>query len=219
MPARILLTALLLVLGFAGEATALHKEITSIGIRAGYTEFLNPVGSDVTLIHGGSPAAGLTAEFRRGHFGLKLSADWMKVKLTTLASTGFSVPPFLVIGSIVVEEAELTVIPLLLTGQFHFMDHPEILDPYFGIGGGFYLTQYHPGPEIEASTKNAVGYHASMGANVTITRKLSLNFDARLAYANTEIRYKNVIDPPGGRGDLSLSGLYLTAGLRYTFQR
>jgi hypothetical protein len=209
---RILGLVAVLVLGSAAPSLALLGPETSVGIRVGSGVFQSDkVFGSTTDIQ--SPIVlGATAGMRQGHLGGEISVDQITVDLKSN-----------------VKWAKLTMIPILLTAQFHPMEDDTPFDPYFGVGVGYYINSASASSEAKAEAAsfgvsnykveldNSVGFHLAVGANMKVSSVVAFVVDARYAVTSTDMTLK------GGGSSISdsinLNGLVVTAGLKYLFPK
>jgi hypothetical protein len=206
---RILGLVAVLVLGSPAPSLALLGPETSVGIRVGSGLFQSDkVFGSTTDIQ--SPIVlGATAGMRQGHLGGEISIDQISVDLKTD-----------------IKEAKLTMIPILLTAQFHPMEDDTPFDPYFGVGVGYYINSASASSEAKTlsgvsdykiAADNSVGFHLAVGANMKVSSVVAFVVDARYAFTSTDLTVKG-----GGfsdSGSINVNGLVVTAGLKYLFPK
>lgn len=200
---RILGLVAVMVLGSAAPSPALLGPEKSVGIRVGSGSFQSDsVFGSTTDIE--SPIVlGATAGMRQGHLGAEISLDRITVDLKTSSKW-----------------AELTMMPILLTAQFHPTENDAPFDLYFGAGVGYYLNSASAssgasGSKVEAD--DSVGFHLAVGANMKVSSVVAFVVDARYALTSTDLTLKG-----GGTStsdSINLNGLVVTAGLKYFFPK
>jgi outer membrane protein W len=146
---------------------------------------------------------------RQGLLGGEISVDQISVDLKTD-----------------IKEAKVTMIPILLTAQFHPTEGDAPFDPYFGLGVGYYINSASASSEAKkqsgasdykVETKDSVGFHLAVGANMKISSVVGFVIDARYAFTSTDLTVKG-----SGFSDtdtLNVNGLVVTAGLKYFFPK
>lgn len=216
MVIRIVFAALILFFGSAWQALALLGPEVSIGVRIGASVFQEDEVFDTDTEINTAPVLGLVAGIRQGQLGGELSLDRMKTDIETD-----------------IKEGELTIVPVLLTAQFHFLEEAKSFDPYIGLGVGYYLNSFSTSSEAKASAtaagldnydvevENAVGFHINLGANMKVSNALAFTIDARYAIAETDIEQKGTITgiPLTISDDLSLDAFVITGGVKYIFPK
>jgi len=234
IPVLILIT--LLILNCRGSAWALDPVDIGVEIHAGWFNFSNSYSNqslDQNL--DSHPIRGIGIEARQGRFSLELSADWIKTNVQQSFLEVFALPPFLIIEQTVTLKGNLTIVPILLTERFHLGTEKGVLDPYIGVGGGYYILSYDPtstatsllpvGPSTTTSPShdikfhNTVGAHANLGVDIRITPAVTFTIDGRYVWAYAKIFYKgNLSDLNSVAGPLSLNGWVTTFGIKYYFK-
>jgi len=204
---RIFGLAAVLVFGLAAPAMALIGPETSVGVRVGTGFYQSDTVFDTSTDIKNPTVVGVTAGIRQGHLGAELSVDWISMNLETD-----------------VKVAELTMTPILVTLQFHPIEEDATVDPYVGLGVGYYINSVHPSSEAKSQLgvsgyqmDNSVGYHLSVGANMKVSSAVAFVIDARYAWTNGDLTVKG-----GGLSNtdtLNVDGLVVTAGLKYLFPK
>jgi len=209
---RILGLAAVLVLGWAAPSFALLGPERSVGIRVGTGSFQSDTVFNTTTDIQSPIVLGATAGMRQGNIGGEISVDQITVDLKTD-----------------IKEAQLTMIPILLTAQFHSMEEDAPFDPYFGVGVGYYINSASASSEAKSlakglgvsgykvEAKDSVGFHLGVGANMKISSVVGFVIDARYAFTSTDLTVKGA-----GFSDsdsLHVNGLVVTAGLKYFFPK
>lgn len=192
MAIRILTFAFVIFFGISSQAHALLGPDISVGLRFGLSSFSEDdvFGSDVDLAS--APLIGAVAGVRGDHLGLELSADWMVTDVESTSDLG-----------------ELTIIPIMLTGQYHILPKISPADPYLGLGVGFFLTSFDRDSPGDSDVDPAVGFHLNAGVNVMVTTALALNVDARAVFGETDFTFGSAKD------EVSLNSFLVTGGLKY----
>jgi hypothetical protein len=208
----------LLILVSSGPALADDAAEKSIDLHFGVSNFRNSDGSGLML--DSSPIYGGGIEFRKDRLSLELSGDkigtYVKQDITVFI---FSVPPTIAKGGSDTLTGQLTIYPILLTGRFHFGGKDDPIDPYIGLGGGYYRLSFKKtgdtNPTLDLSVPDTGGYHANLGMNIKATPNMAMFVDARYVWARVKVLYLG--DLAGfNTGDvtLNLTGLTVTWGLR-----
>ena len=201
-----------LVLGSAAPSLALLGPQTSVGVRVGTGVFQSDTvfGADADIES--VIVLGVTAGMRQGNFGGEISVDQISVDLKTY-----------------IKQAEITMIPILLTGQFHPMEEDDPFDPYFGAGVGYYINSASASSEAKAvvasrggsdykvEVDNSVGFHMAVGANMEVSSVVAFVIDARYALTSTDLTLK--ASSFSDSDSINLNGLAVTAGLKYFFPK
>ena len=206
---RILGFAAALVLGAAAPSLALLGPETSVGIRMGSGSFESAtVFGESTDIE--SPVVlGLTAGMRKDNIGWEISVEKITVDLETD-----------------IKEAELTMIPILLTLQIHPTEGAPQFDPYLGGGIGYYFNSAKPSSEAKAlsgvpnykvEVDDSIGFHLVVGGNLKVTSAVAFAIDARYALTSTDLTLKG--GSPVFSDTININGLIVTAGLKYFFPK
>lgn len=196
MTSRITFIAFVLIFGVSTQAHALLGPDISLGVRMGVSNFNGDesfegvLGSGVEL--SSAPVVGIMAGVRQDHLGLELAVEWMESDLEEAAKVG-----------------ELTTIPVLITGHYHILPKISPIDPYLGLGVGFYMNSFDPVSSVSEEVDPTVGFHVSAGVNAMISTALALTVDARLAFAETDLTIGNTKD------ELSLNTFLVTGGIKY----
>lgn len=206
---RILGLVTVLVLGSAAPSLALLGPETSVGIRIGSGAFQSDKSFDPSIKIESPIILGATAGMRQGHLGGEISVDQISVDLKTD-----------------INWAKMTMVPILLTAQFHPMENDESFDPYFGVGVGYYINSASASSEAKAlsgvsdykvEVDDSVGFHLAVGANMKVSSVVAFVVDARYAFTSTDLTVKG-----GGFSDsfnFNVNGLVVTAGLKYFFPK
>jgi hypothetical protein len=199
----------ILVVGWAIPAMALIGPETSVGVRLGTGFYQSDSAFNTNLDFKNPTVVGVTAGIRQGHLGAELSVDWISMNLESD-----------------IKAAELTTTPILLTMQFHPIEEAATVDPYVGLGVGYYINSARASSEAKASSgfsdykvamDNSVGFHLSVGANMKVSSALAFVIDARYAFTNADLTVKG-----GGISStdtLSVNGVVVTAGIKYLFPK
>jgi hypothetical protein len=195
-----------LVLGSAVPSLALLGPETSVGIRVGSGVFQSDTVFGSTTDIRSPIVLGATAGMRQGHLGGEISIDQISVDLKTD-----------------IKWATMTMIPILLTAQFHPMEDDTPFDPYFGVGVGYYINSATASSEAKTQpgfsdlkADNSVGFHLTVGANMKVSSVVGFVVDARYAFTSTDLTVKG-----GGLSSeaFNVNGLIVTAGLKYFFPK
>jgi OmpW family len=201
--------AAVLVLGSAGPSLALLGPETSVGVRVGTGVYQSDTVFGETTDIENPIVLGATAGMRQGYLGGEISIDQITVDLKTN-----------------IKEAKVTMIPILLTAQFHPSEDDAPFDPYFGVGVGYYINSASASSEAKAMSgvsgyklevDNSVGFHLAVGANMKISSVVAFVVDARYAFTSTDLTKKG-----GGSSNtdsINLNGLLVTAGVKYLFPK
>ncbi|MBI3995272.1 MAG: outer membrane beta-barrel protein [Nitrospirae bacterium] len=201
--------AAVLVLGSAAPSLALLGPETSIGIRVGTGIFQSDKVFGETTDIESATVLGVTAGMRQGKLGGEISVDQISVDLKTN-----------------IKEAEVVVVPILLTVHFHPMEEEAPFDPYLGAGVGFYKNSAHASSEARKSSgisvykvvmDDSVGFHLAVGANLKVSSVVAFVVDARYAFTSTDLTVKGFSSSVSDT--LSVNGLVVTAGLKYLFPK
>ena len=194
MMVRVVFIAAVFVFSLSTQAHALLGPDISLGIRFGLSGFTedDAFGTGVEL--SSAPLVGVSLGVRQGPLGLELSADWMQADLEDNTTK---------IG-------ELTTVPILITGQYHILPKISPVDPYLGLGIGFYINSFEAVDNaLTDEVDPTVGFHLSAGVNVMVSTALALAVDARMSFAKTDITVGAVKD------DLDLNAFLVTGGIKY----
>jgi len=198
-----------LVFGWAVPAMALIGPETSVGVRLGTGFYQSDTVFDTSTDIKNPTVVGVTAGLRQGRLGAEISVDWISMNLETN-----------------IKVAEVTMTPILLTLQFHPVEEDATIDPYVGLGVGYYINTAHASSEAKASSgdsdykvemDNSVGFHLGVGANMKVSSALAFVIDARYAFTNADLTVKG-----GGLSNtdtLAVNGVVVTAGLKYLFPK
>jgi opacity protein-like surface antigen len=197
-----------LVLGSATPSLALLGPERSVGIRVGTGLYQSDTvfGMDTDIDN--PIVLGATAGMRQGHLGGEISVDTISVDLKTD-----------------IKLATLTMIPILLTAQYHPGEDNSPFDPYLGLGVGYYINSASASSEAKASglsiseveADDSVGFHLAVGANMKVSSVVAFAVDARYALTSMDLTKKG-----GGLSDtdsLNVNGLVVTFGLKYLFPK
>jgi hypothetical protein len=221
----LLFTLLMLLVGSSGPALAAANLENSVGLRFGTFHFENGSASEPELRTSHSPVRGITIGTRWNRLSLELSADWLKANYEQTWITAFAVLPILVVGTVEQVNRTLIVIPILLTGQVHLLAEPGPVDPYLGVGGGYYrilprsLTLVS-NQGIEAEIDDTFGFHVGLGVNIKASRVIAFSIDTRYAVAKTNIHFKSSIGSLTPDSEtLHLNGFVTTFGIKYYFTK
>jgi opacity protein-like surface antigen len=196
-----------LVFGLAVPAMALIGPETSVGVRLGTGFYQSDTVFDNNTDIKNPTVVGVTAGIRQGRLGAEISVDWISMNLETD-----------------IKVAEVTMTPILLTLQFHPVEEDATIDPYLGLGVGYYINSAQASSEAKASSgvskvemDNSVGFHLGVGANMKVSSALAFVIDARYAFTNADVTFKG-----GGLSNtdtLAVNGVVVTAGLKYLFPK
>jgi hypothetical protein len=200
-----------LVLGSAAPSLALLGPETSVGLRVGTGTFLSDVVFNRTTVIKSPIVLGVTAGMRQGHFGWELSVNQITFDLNTD-----------------IKKAVVTMIPILLTMQYHLhlAEEDGPFGAYFGAGGGYYINSARASSEAKALSgvsdykaelDNSVGFHLAAGTNFKISSAVAFVIDTRFAFTSTDLTLKG-----GGFSDsdiISTNGIIITAGMKYFFPK
>ncbi len=200
-----------LLLGYAAPAFALLGPETSLGARIGGGSFQGDTISGQSIDFKNPTSVGVVAGIRQERIGGELSVDWIKTNVE---------------GDVRLAEAML--IPILLTAQFHLLDPGATqIDPYLGVGVGYYLNSANTsseakkkfGSDFKAELDNAVGFHFGAGVNFKATTAVVFALDLRYALVSTDLTQKGSGASAVGAETVSLNGLMFTAGVKYLFPK
>ena len=181
---RVVITLWILLFATTSETWALFGPELSLGVRVGQSSFKESEMDSATTV-------GVTVAVRQGQWGGQLSVDWMSADLDTSTKT-----------------EELKIVPILATAQFHFLNQDYQLDPYIGLGVGYYLNSFDSNT-LDAD--NSAGFHISGGTSVKISEALAFTIEALYALTQTDL---------DNAGDtLDLDALTITGGVKYIFPR
>jgi len=214
-PRWVLIALLIFVSG--GPVWADDAADKSIDLHFGVSSFRNSDESGLTLnsstIYGGG------IEFRKGPLSLELSGDMIDTYVKQDVTVSFAVPPTITKGGPNAVTGRLTVFPILLTGRLHFGGKEDLIDPYIGLGGGYYRLSFNKTgdtvPTLDLNVPDTGGYHANLGMNFRATSNMAMFVDARYVWARVKILYKGDLESFNTGNDfLNLTGLTVTWGLR-----
>ena len=223
----VLVLIAILILNCSGVAWALDPVDIGVEIHAGWSEFSNP-DSDQNL--DSHSIRGLGIEARQGRFSLELSADWIKTDVKKDLFFGFSAPPVIIIGGVATAKGQLTIVPILLTGRYHFGAKEDLIDPYIGMGGGYYLLSYEAGStdggivgktglSDDINFHSTAGLHVNLGLDIHITPDLAFTVDGRYVWASSKITFSDALAGfDTGNDTLRLDSWVTTFGLKYYFK-
>lgn len=223
----LVITLLILPPGIAGNSFAAGALENSVGLRFGAVHFENGSASEPDL-QSHYPVLGITADTRWKQLGLQLSVDRIEANYEQTLLAVHHILPILVVGSVERVDTNLTIIPILLTAQLHFLAEPGAVDPYLGIGGGYYRIPRNSIPydappqsplqDFRAELDNAFGFHAGLGINIKLSDVLAFTVDTRYAVAKTNIHFKSSIGSLTPDVEtLHLTGFVTTLGMKYYF--
>lgn len=133
-----------------------------------------------------------------------------------------------------VKWATIEAIPIFATLQFRRVSsEPEALKwivPYAGIGGGYYLLEigernelrnywWLSGVGIDLSIDDTFFFHLGGGLDIFLTKNVAFNFDARYAWARTDIDQKQSFGFISRElGDtINLNAAFIAAGFKFYF--
>lgn len=172
-----------IILGFTGQAHAFSKHI---GIRAGISEYnLEKDGFKSNT----STYGGIMGGFRKGPWGLDLSAD-----ITNFAQNATG-------GPLLIIKIDQTMLRIMLSGKYYFLKKGSVWNPYFGIGGGGHIplrnnsevpdqTFLTPGGPLTIQTdieiKNIFGTQISAGTDFRFKPNLALGLEFRYFLLRSE---------------------------------
>ena len=191
---RIVFTLLILTFTTAGQAWALLGPELSIGFRVGGAIFQEDEVGGIDTDLENANVLGLVAGVRQGPFGVELSVEWIVTDLDRTTNLG-----------------ELKTVPVLLTAQYHPVPKILPIDPYLGIGIGYYINSFDSSTPTDFEVDDTVGFHISAGANLKITTALAVTVDARYAFADSNLDDKLT----GKSDDIDLNAIVVTAGLKF----
>jgi outer membrane protein W len=94
---------------------------------------------------------------------------------------------------------ELTQIPILLTGRYHFSVNDKVM-PYIGLGVGYYLNDmedadgngdfFDDAPSgVNSFADDAFGFHLAGGVEYFVTDNVALNLDLKYVLLSTTIGF------------------------------
>jgi outer membrane protein W len=116
---------------------------------------------------------------------------------------------------------ELTQIPLLLTGQYHFTAGEKVR-LYAGLGIGYYLNDMDEGDfffgapsGVEAFADDALGYHVAAGMEYFLAENVALNLGLKYVWLDVDIGF----DGAGydEKESTSLNAFVTGVGVKYYF--
>ena len=214
-PIRVLFIFLIFV--SSGPAWAEDGVEKSIDLHFGVTSFRNSDGSGLML--DSSPIYGGGIEFRKDLLSLELSGDIIDTSVKQDITNFFTAPPTISKGGPDTLTARLAIYPILLTGRFHLGGKDDPIDPYIGLGGGYYRLSFNKTgdtvPTLDLNVPDTGGYHANLGMNFRATSNMAMFVDARYVWARVKILYKGDLESFNTGNDfLNLTGLTVTWGLR-----
>jgi len=201
--------AVVFVLGSAAPSLALLGPEKSVGIRIGTGIFQSDTVFGTNTDIDNPIVLGATAGMRQGHLGGEISVDTISVDLKTD-----------------IKKATLTMIPILLTAQYHPGEDNAPFDPYIGLGVGYYINSASATSEAKAASgvsnykveaDDSVGFHLAVGANMKVSSVVAFVVDARYALTSTDLTVKG-----GGLSDtdsFNVNGLVVTFGVKYLFPK
>jgi hypothetical protein len=223
------LVSILLGLFFGPTDEALAQTLEkSIGIRIGGVVFQDYGSYDPHVEMDGAPALGLYARIRRSRYSLEMSADWIMTDFQRLIKRTISIPG-LTKTTYERVNGELNTIPIQLTGQLHLFEEGSVVDPYLGVGGGYYINIFHQtGSQWNSSTTfqstdvsidDTFGAQVGFGANLRVSPVLAITVDGRYVLARAAVSYKSHVNgsPPTFQDTLHLNGFVGTVGMQYFF--
>ncbi len=119
------------------------------------------------------------------------------------------------------ELGELTVMPLMLTGQFRLTPIGPVI-PYVGGGVGYYINEFDESSEAKDKAEvkdididNSLGLHINAGLDWFLTDDFALNLDARYIWTEADIEGEeegsNVID------EIDFEALTIGSGIKFYF--
>jgi hypothetical protein len=195
---RVMMTLWILLFVTTGETWALFGPELSLGVRIGGSVFQDEKLSGMDTEIDTASSIGLMAAIRQGRWGGQLSVDWLAPDLETDTDLG-----------------ELTIIPVLLTAQYHLLDEERAIDPYVGLGVGYYANSFDTSDGIgKIEAEDSAGFHLSGGTSVKISEALAFVFEALYAFTKVDLDSATTFDD-----DLSLRVLMITGGVKYNFPR
>jgi len=133
-----------------------------------------------------------------------------------------------------VKWATIEALPIFATLQFRWVSsEPEALKwivPYASIGGGYYLLEIEERSElrnywfptwigIDLTIDDTFFFHLGGGLDIFLTKNIALNFDARYAWAKTDIDEKQSFGFISRElGDtINLNAAFIGAGFKFYF--
>jgi outer membrane protein W len=131
-----------------------------------------------------------------------------------------------------VDWATIEAVPIFATLQFRWVSKkPEQLKwivPYAGIGGGYYLLEIEERSElrnywfplgVNLEIDDTFFFHLAGGFDIFLTNHLALNFDARYAWAKTDVDERLRVGLTARElGDtISLNAAFIGAGFKFYF--
>ena len=129
--------------------------------------------------------------FVHKYFSFELSVDHVE----TDVDLKISVPGYPI--KTVVGVGEVEQLPILLTARTHFSTNPKV-NPYFGIGIGYYLNDFHsndlvrsvlpPGGKLDID--NSIGFHINTGVEIFLNERFALNLELKCIWNETDLKAK-----------------------------
>ena len=211
----------LLILVSSGPAWAEDGVDKSIDLHFGVSSFRNSDGSGLML--DSSPVYGGGIEFRKDRLSLELSGDILETTVKQDVTISLATPPTITKGGADTLTARLAIYPILLTGRFHFSEKDDPIDPYIGLGGGYYRLSFKKtgdtNPTLDLNVPDAGGYHVNLGMNFKATPSMAMFVDARYIWARVKVTYQGDLAALNtGDVTLNLTGLTVTWGLRISLE-
>lgn len=187
MTVRAILISTFLVLGLTSPAWALLGPELSVLGRVGLITFSEDELDSAPLIAFG-------AAIRQGHFGGEISIEWLDTDVEDGGKLG-----------------TLTVVPVLLTARFFPMEPASGVDPYVGLGIGYFNNSFDADTNPKLKIDDTVGLHLNAGADVRVTTAVAFSVDLRYHIAEADATFGAVSD------EVNLNGLVVSGGVKYFF--
>jgi outer membrane protein W len=221
---RVLVVVVLaVVIVLKGQLVFAQEKRFAVGVRAAYNsyeggdiELFLPSHADYDIALGIS--AGVTYFFSKS-FSLELDVGRQE---TTMKVEEFDV--FFGLDT-VSDYGELTQIPVLLTGRYHFAPSDKTT-VYVGLGIGYYIHDmknadgdgdFFDGapPGVNAFADDGFGYHVNTGMECFLSPSVALNIDLKYVMLDVDIGFKGA--GYDVKDNTSLNAFVTGFGIKYYF--
>ena len=150
------------------------------------TDFKIETDFDYAPMYGGN-----LTYFVHKYFSFELSVD----RVETDVDLKISVPGFPI--KTVVGVGEMEQLPILLTARTHFSTNPKV-NPYFGVGIGYYLNDFHSNDLVRAALPpggrldidDSLGFHINTGVEIFLNERFALNLELKYVWNDTDLKLK-----------------------------
>jgi hypothetical protein len=221
----------LLDLLFGPTDKALSQTVEkSIGMRIGGAVFPDYGRYDPQVEMDGYPALGLFAGIRWSRYSLEMGVDWIKTDFQRLIKTTVCTPGGINCRTTYEQvNGELYTIPIQLTGRLHLFEGGGVVDPYLGVGGGYYFNVFNQtGSQWKGMTAfqstdvkidDTFGAQVVLGTNIRVSPVLAITIDGRYVLARAAVSYKSHVAgaPSTTQDTLHFNGFVGTVGVKYIF--